>query len=670
MNRNKKINVNHKGIAATVLACTITVGSIGMPAISVLGAETSSNGKEEVVYVITDADGSVNNVNVVNVFGKGDVTDYGDYSAVKMLNSTETINKDGDKVTFTTDQDKVYYQGTLKNAEVPWNISVTYTLDGNEISPENLAGKTGALEIHIVVSQNENADSSFYEDYALQAALTLDTGNCKNIRADGATVANVGSDKQLSYIALPGKGLDATVTADVTDFTMDAITINGVRLNLDVDYDDDELMDKITEMMDAVADLDDGAIELSDGASKLTDGAYDLNDGVVSLDDGIQSLDEGIHSLQSGVNTMQTALNTLNAKSSELTSGSAQVLSALETIQSSLSGVSVTTSDLTTLTQSSAQILQGIKDLESGIGTLGSNLSYDAYTGALSQNGLDVSAVAKGNTEASSAIDARISALNTKITELESKNDDDSKALAEQLKADVEVLTKSKEALNGNSALIGATQSYFGQLSSAITSLSAGAAQLESSYTQFDANIQGMAVKLASLAENMSKLKSGIDELTSNYKTLNTGISDYTNAVATITSSYTQLVDGTNSLVSGSGELKSGSTELRDGSKELYDNMVKLSDGTKDLTDGTGTFRDETSDMDTQIETTIDDTLATLSGGDGEAVSFTSEKNTNVAAVQFVIKTTAIEKSDDTKVQEKEEQSLTFWEKFLNLFTS
>ena len=42
------------------------------------------------------------------------------------------------------------------------------------------------------------------------------------IQTDGATIANVGADKQISYTILPGKGLDAEITADVTDFEMDA----------------------------------------------------------------------------------------------------------------------------------------------------------------------------------------------------------------------------------------------------------------------------------------------------------------------------------------------------------------------------------------------------------------------------------------------------------------
>lgn len=231
MNKNKKL-------IAGMMALSMVTANVGMTA----AAATTSAGKEEVVYVMTDAQGKVDSVNVVNIFGKGDVTDYGDYSAVKMLTSTDAISQEGDKITFTTEQDKVYYQGTLENAQIPWNIQITYFLDGKEISPEKLAGKSGALKIHTQITQNKKCTTDFYDNYALQASFTLSTKQCENITAEDATLANVGEDKQISYTVLPGKGLEADITADVTDFEMDAVSINGIKLNLNVEVDDAELM--------------------------------------------------------------------------------------------------------------------------------------------------------------------------------------------------------------------------------------------------------------------------------------------------------------------------------------------------------------------------------------------------------------------------------------------
>ena len=44
-----------------------------------------------------------------------------------------------------------------------------------------------------------------YEAYMVQATVLLDTVKCRNIQTEGATEANVGADKQLSYMKLPGQ---------------------------------------------------------------------------------------------------------------------------------------------------------------------------------------------------------------------------------------------------------------------------------------------------------------------------------------------------------------------------------------------------------------------------------------------------------------------------------
>ena len=296
--------MNKKNVFALMLTAAIIVGNTSYP---VYAAETSDCAKEEVIYIMTDAAGGVKSVEAVNIFGKGEVTDYGDYSEVKMLNSTDAIEQSGDKVSFNADQDKIYYQGTMENAQIPWNIKITYKMDGKEVAPEDLAGASGALTIHVAITENDKCNDTFYDNYALQAAFTLDTNKCENIVADGATLANVGADKQISYTVLPGKGLSADITADVTDFEMDAATLNGVKLNLNVDIDDDELMDQVDEIMDAAKDLNDGASELSDGSSDLLDGSDSLMDGAQALFDGVDSLDDGIGSLNDGVMTMQKA---------------------------------------------------------------------------------------------------------------------------------------------------------------------------------------------------------------------------------------------------------------------------------------------------------------------------------------------------------------------------
>ena len=275
-------------------------------------AETAPSQKEEVIYIMTDASGKVTDMEAVNIFSGGDIIDYGDYSHVKMLNTTDKITQSGDKITFSSGADKVYYQGTLKSTVIPWNISIRYFLDGKEYSAADMAGKSGALEIRFSVSKNGSCRGSFYDDYALQASFTLDTALCKNIVSSGATVANVGSDKQLTYTILPGKGIDTVIRADVTDFTMDAVAINGVRLHMNFAVDDTALMDKVDEIISAIGSIDDGAAEVRDGTGKLYDAAGTLNSKVGDLNSGVGELTDGAGDLFSG-------LSDITAKNGQLT---------------------------------------------------------------------------------------------------------------------------------------------------------------------------------------------------------------------------------------------------------------------------------------------------------------------------------------------------------------
>ena len=667
--------MNKNRVIAGTMAVMMSAGSIGITGVNAYAADQKNDTeskKEEVIYIMTDADGDVKNINAVNIFGKGKVTDYGDYSSVKMLNTTDKIKQNGDKVTFSSDKEKVYYQGTMNDTEIPWNIDITYTLDGKKITPEKIAGKSGALKMHITIDKNENCDSDFYDSSALMASLTLDTDNCENITADGATLANVGSSKQISYTVLPGKGLDAEITADVKDFEMDAVAINAVRMNLNVDIDDDELMDKVTQIMDAAKQLNDGAGTLSDGTDSLTDGGSSLSDGASSLADGINSLDAGLETLKNGVTDMQTALNTLDSQSSTLTGGSKEVLTALQIIQSQLANVSVDASQLEQLTSSSAAIKQGITNAYNGAEALQSNLSYAGYKSAMKANGLDIDQLQSGNASAINTISGQISELNNSIAQLKSMPDYATNEVYQQqvaqMQSQISSLTQAVILLKSNSAALGGTEQYLNGVSQGTGELVSGLSQLNTNYEAFDSAIGQLSNTLSGLSGNVTALKNGIDQLTANYTKLDKGVNAYTEGVAAITKAYSKINSGTVSLTNGSKKLVNGSKSLKNGTTELYQGLLTLNDGTKELKDGTQEFYDQTDGMDTKIEDTMNEMLDSLSGGDSETTSFVSEKNGNIDLVQFVIKTDAIEKKEKAKKTKEQTEETSVIEKFKNLF--
>ena len=667
--------MNKNRILAGTMAVMVTMGTLGMTGSTAFATESESDResqKEEVIYIMTDAGGDVENVNAVNIFGKGKVTDYGNYSGVKMLNTTDQISQNGDTISFSTDKEKVYYQGTMKDTEIPWDIQITYSLDGKIIAPEDLGGKSGALKIHFAINKNEECSGDFYDTCALMVTMALDTENCENITADGATLANVGSDKQISYTILPGKGLDAEVTADVKDFKMDAVTINGVKMNLNVDIDDDELMEKVSEIMEATKELNDGATTLSEGTVSLADGSSSLLSGAYSLDEGIDYLDSGLETLKSGVTNMQAALDTLDRQSSSLTGGSGEVLEALQTIKAKLSNISADTSQLEQLTASSVAIKEGIASAYSGAERLQSGISYEGYKSVMLANGLDLDQLQAGNSSAIDTISGQISELNASIAALESMEDYGSNELYQQqaanMQAQVYSLTQVISLLQGNSAVLSGTDQYLSSLSQGTGDLVAGLSQLNENYASFDRAIGQLSTTLSGLSENVSALKEGIDSLTDNYEKLDQGINSYTEGVSAITQAYGQINSGTSNLLSGSKQLVSGSQTLKSRTNDLYRGSLSLKDGASQLQGGTQEFYDETQGMDSKIQDAIDDMLDSLSGGDSSINSFVSEKNGKIDSVQFVIKTQEIQEEEKATETASKTEDTSVVEKFINLF--
>lgn len=296
-------------------------------------AETANTEKEENVYVSLAGDGSVADVYVVNTFtldGKTEIQDYGDYFSVCNLTSEENISLDGDSVTVSADSGTFYYQGNLEDATIPWNISVAYTLDGKSVAADELAGANGHLVIRGSVTKNDLAGGNFYEAYMVQTTVLLDTVKCRNIQAEGATEANVGADKQLSYMKLPGQDLSFAIEADVTDFAMDGISLNAVPLAINMKKPDtSELDGQIGDLQDGAQELDDGAKELADGAQELNSGAAAVAAGAASLVDGANTLSSGAAGLTGGTNELSSGLSLLAGQSAALQSGAGTIFDSL-----------------------------------------------------------------------------------------------------------------------------------------------------------------------------------------------------------------------------------------------------------------------------------------------------------------------------------------------------
>lgn len=328
--------------------------------------------KDESVYLISDANGNVNKTIVVdhlkNKDKKDTLEDASNLSDIENVKGKEKFTQSGDKLTWQAGGKDIYYQGTA-TAEPPVTQKVTYYLDGKEISPEDLAGKSGKVKIRFdytnTTSYTETVNGekqTVSVPFAAVTGLVLGDG-FENIEVtNGKAEVSDSSSVVLGY-ALPGlknslgikdKDLDGDVnipeymemTADVENFSMPAamtFVVNASDYVSTDGIDTSDLDDMINDLKDASTQLQDGSKTLAEGTDTLADGLSTLQNklgtfasGVGTLQSGLKTYTDGVSTLSGGLNTLGNSTGALVSGADKLNSGAGQLASGSATLKDRL----------------------------------------------------------------------------------------------------------------------------------------------------------------------------------------------------------------------------------------------------------------------------------------------------------------------------------------------
>lgn len=497
--------------------------------------EGKVNSKDEVVYGTLNANGDLNHIYVVNaleVIQAGEILDYGKYSSVKNLTDLTELDQEGQKVRMVAPEGKFFYQGNMKeDTELPWDIKISYFLDGQDIEPSELAGKTGHVGITIDTAANQEVDSVFYDNYLLQVSLML-PNTYKNIEASGGVIVNAGKSKQITFTVMPGKEANLTVEADVEDFDFQGVEIAAVPSTLPIDTSNTESM--------------------TDDMSELSSAIGKLNNGVADLKEGVSQLNNGAANLRTGSEKYKNGMNEMDASSFEIVNASNSILDALETINQTLSGEK-TTIDLTNLNELPViltELANGMSETANGLSTIQENYvrAYDALDGAIQEipthQLTEEEIVGLYESGADAAVIDKLVA---------------SYSASQKVKV---TYANVKEALDA----------------------------VEPSLDQVSKSLIGMSGHLTTIANNLSaslnetdvsgigELQDGLSALSFNYNEFHSGLVSYTKGLSQLSTSYDKLHAGVVELTGGTSELEEGVSELHFGTKELYQNTENLPD--------------------------------------------------------------------------------------------
>lgn len=329
--------------------------------------------KDESVYLISDANGNVNKTIVVdhlkNKDKKDTLEDASNLSDIENVKGKEKFTQSGDKLTWQAGGKDIYYQGTA-TAEPPVTQKVTYYLDGKEISPEDLAGKSGKVKIRFdytnTTSYTETVNGekqTVSVPFAAITGLVLGDG-FENIEVtNGKAEVSDSSSVVLGY-ALPGLNdslgikdgdLDGDVnipeymemTADVKNFSMPAamtFVVNASDYVSTDGIDTSDLDDMINDLKDASTQLQDGSKTLAEGTDTLADGLSTLQSKLGTFASGVGTLQSGLKTYTDGVSTLSGGLNKLNSNVPTLSNGITTLNSSAKSLNDGVALLNATVS--------------------------------------------------------------------------------------------------------------------------------------------------------------------------------------------------------------------------------------------------------------------------------------------------------------------------------------
>jgi len=433
------MNINRKVIkktAAAAMACLVglsTVSCAGTSAVTessknTTGSETKNekklektirntsfgeSGKDaekiETVYVKSDAEGSPKNVLVSdwlrNYKGSDKIEDATSLTDIQNVKGNEKYEKgSGDKITWNADGNDIYYQGKTSK-ELPVGVKVSYKLDGKDISPADLAGKSGHVTIRFDYTNTakekinvNGSEENISVPFAMISGMILPSDKFTNINVTNGKVVSDANSNIVMGVALPGLKdalkLDSSkltdlgvnedktipeyveITADTSDFDLGlTMTLASSDVLSDLGFDDfnnataaDKIQDDMTKLQDSMKALEDGSGKLKDGTKTLKDGTSKLKSGSGTLKAGTKTLKDGTGELKSGINDYTDGVSTLTAGAKELNDKMADLVAGTKSLSDGTNALynAISTADMSSFTSLLKAYSAVDKELKSG----------------------------------------------------------------------------------------------------------------------------------------------------------------------------------------------------------------------------------------------------------------------------------------------------------------
>lgn len=289
--------------------------------------------KNETVYSKLETDGSVKTTLVseqlLNNEKVLELKDYSELEDIINVGNDKTFQQNEKQLFWNSDGFDIFYQGITKK-ELPVRLKITYTLDGEELNPFQMLGKSGKVTIALkytnidkrTISVNGKKEE-LYTPFVVAMGTMLDASTNTNVEVSNGKVVANGTKHMIAGLAAPGlyeslnlaelKGLDTIkISYETTKFELGSmysiITPKVLETSdLDIFKKMDSLYSQVDSLQEGMNTIDAGAKEVARGSEELKNG---VQNAITSLkgntEDALSSEQVSAISNQSVMNVKAT----------------------------------------------------------------------------------------------------------------------------------------------------------------------------------------------------------------------------------------------------------------------------------------------------------------------------------------------------------------------------
>lgn len=406
------MNLSHTvKVVGSVVLSAVMAGSMMPVTVFAQSNDENPTEKTETVYSVLNSDGSISDTIVSSWLhdedGINNIKETLNLTDVKNIKSNEKPSKDGNTYTWNANGNDVYYEGTATK-QLPVSVKIRYELDGQEISANDIQGKSGHLKLTISFTNNYSQVKNIngksiviHPSYLAGGMLNMSTGKFSNVKCESGKIVNDGTNEMLAFANIPGlnetlksAGLDkvnnqlgisddVTVEADVNDFDLGSIMV-GMTNEIDLASELGEI-GSVSELTDGIDQLIEADNQLIDGSKQLYDGTTQLKEQAAPLtgsSDQVRQLSSGAIQLNDGVKALQTGISQYTAGASAINEGVNQLYGIPQGAAAISSGMNTKGKSGFSMVEASSTLRKGLDQLNS----VAAGISAESYYNSLMDN--------------------------------------------------------------------------------------------------------------------------------------------------------------------------------------------------------------------------------------------------------------------------------------------